>query len=82
MYFCGIPFSLFSCKSVNLEEEEQGLLFTARHMYQKELVRNQMLDNYRAEEEVESLSSVILLLYLIVYISLSLIFSHSFRSEI
>jgi len=82
MYFCGIPFSLFSCKSVNVEEEEEGLLFTPLHMYQKELVRNQMLDNYRAEEEVESLSSVILLLYINVYICLSLIFSHSFRGEI
>jgi hypothetical protein len=85
MYFCGIPFSFFLsfliCKSVNAEDE-QGLLFNPVHVYQRELVRNQMLDNYRAEEEVEILSSVILLLNITVYICLSLIFSHIFRGEI
>jgi len=56
MYFCGIPF-LF-CKSVNVEEE-QDLPFTPVDVYQRELVRNQMLDNYRAEENVEIVLSVI-----------------------
>jgi hypothetical protein len=69
------------CKSVNVEEE-QGLLFTPVHVYQRELVRNQMLDNYRAEEEVEILSSVILLLNITVHICLSLIFFSHFIGEI
>ena len=75
MYFCGIPF-LF-CKSVNVEEE-QDLPFTPVDVYQRELVRNQMLDNYRAEENVEIVLSVIFWLNITVYIYLSLIFFSHF----
>ena len=58
MICTSVVFLFFFCKSVNVEEEHD-LPFPPVHVYQRELVRNQILDNYRAEEEFEIVLSVI-----------------------
>jgi hypothetical protein len=58
-FFLLFLFFFLFCQSANAEEE-QDVLFTALRVYRRELVRNQMLQNYRAEEEIEIVLSVIL----------------------